>query len=136
MYLSLALKNMHSVEETIISGLYHRAEELQLPLVEHNMKIFYYTRSSFLKNWCEMMGSENIVWWILPLPYFKKQNHNLASNEPDDLRALQYMRLDRESCRSLVSCEYQVENHYRYQRSFYHYNSVTKTTTLYRDAVL
>jgi hypothetical protein len=71
MYLSLALKNMHSVEETIIAGLYHRAEELELPL-EHNMKIFYYTRASFVKNWCEMMGSRNVLWWILPLPYFKR----------------------------------------------------------------
>jgi len=113
MYLSLAVKNMHSVEETIIAGLYHRAEELGLPL-EQNMKIFYYTRASFVKNWCEMMGSRNLLWWILPLPYFRRQNHNLASNEPDDLKALQYMRLDRESCRSLVACEYQVENHYRH----------------------
>lgn len=30
MYVSLALKNMHSVEDTIIAGLYQRAEELGL----------------------------------------------------------------------------------------------------------
>jgi hypothetical protein len=53
-----------------------------------DMKIYYYTRASFVKNWCEMMGSANIVRWILPIPFFGRQDHKLTSNEPEDLKAV------------------------------------------------
>ena len=36
------------------------------------MRIFYYTRRNFMRNWCEMMGSSNFFRWVIPIPYFKR----------------------------------------------------------------
>ena len=51
-----------------------------------------------------MMGSTNPWRWVVPLPYFGRQNHSLTS--ADDL---QYMRLDRDAIRNLEALEYQVD---------------------------
>ncbi|TNV85955.1 hypothetical protein FGO68_gene17051 [Halteria grandinella] len=102
-YLSLCLKNMHSVEDTLISHLYQKAEALGV-LAPNEMRIFYYTRRSFIGNMCEMMGSTNPWRWVVPLPYFGRQNHSLEGTED-----LQYMRLDRDAIRNLEALEYQVE---------------------------
>ena len=107
-YVSLSLKNMHSVEDTIISGLYQRAQELCIP-IPGDTKIFYYTRDNYYRNWCEMMGTANFVRWVIPVPYLGRQNHQLQSA---DTREIQYMRLDRDACRNLVMLEYQVENYF------------------------
>jgi hypothetical protein len=63
----MSLKNMHSVEETAIGGVYDKARFHKIAFGE--MKKFYYTRASFLSNWCEMMGTSNVCRWITPLPY-------------------------------------------------------------------
>jgi hypothetical protein len=63
----MSLKNMHSVEEQTIGSVYDKARFHKIDFGD--MKKFYYTRPSFLKNWCEMMGTRNICRWISPLPY-------------------------------------------------------------------
>lgn len=99
-YLSLCLKNMHSVEDTLIAHLYQKAEALGV-LAPNEMRIFYYTRRSFIGNMREMMGSTNPWRWVVPLPYFNRQNHSLTTTED-----LQYMRLDRDAIRNLEALEY------------------------------
>lgn len=99
---------MHSVEDTLIQGLYQKAEALGVS-PPGEMRIFYYTRKSFLGNWCEMMGTANLCRWVLPLPYFNRQNHSLQSNDPKDLRELQYMKLDKDAIKNIEALEYQVE---------------------------
>ena len=107
-YLSLSLKNMHSVEDTMISALYQRAESIGV-LLPGDMRIFYYTRKSFIRNWCEMMGTRNFMRWVVPIPYFGRQNHDFQSNDPCDLDKIEYMKLDRLASKSLVTLEYRVE---------------------------
>jgi hypothetical protein len=106
-YLSLCLKNMHSVEDTLISGLYQKAEALGV-CSPYEMKIFYYTRRSFIRNMCEMMGSYNPWRWVMPVPYLGRQNHDLKSNDPDKA-GVGYMSLDRNAIRNLEALEYQVD---------------------------
>lgn len=66
-YLAMSFKNMHSIEETAIGSTYDKARFYKIQYDE--MHKYYYTRSSFLRNWCEMMGTRNIFRWITPLPY-------------------------------------------------------------------
>lgn len=112
-YLSLSLKNMHSVEDTLISALYEQAE--QLGIINHcrreELLVYYYTRRSFFRNWCEMLGSSNCLRWVVPLPFFGRQNHELQSNDPWDIQELAYMRLDRDACKMLANLEAKVETY-------------------------
>jgi hypothetical protein len=92
-YLSLSLRNMQSVEDTLISALYQKAEALGITSISsvnaqismgyqpnqgnscnsgniQDMRIYYYTRRSFMRNWCEMMGSSHFYRWVIPIPFF------------------------------------------------------------------
>ena len=99
-YLSMCFKNMHSVEETSIGHIYDKARFHKIPFGD--MKIFYYTRPSFVQNWCEMMGSRNVFRWITPLPYRMRQFHNLNSKDRCDIDKLNYMKFDTNALKELV----------------------------------
>ena len=50
------------------------------------------------------MGTSNICRWVVPIPYFGRQNHSL-----EDPREVQYIKLDRDAIRNLEALEYQVQ---------------------------
>lgn len=91
---------MHSVEETSIGHIYDKARFHKIPFGD--MKIFYYTRPSFVQNWCEMMGSRNVFRWITPLPYRMRQFHNLNSKDRCDIDKINYMKFDTNALKELV----------------------------------
>lgn len=112
-YISMSTRNMHAVEEIIIGQLYDKARFHKMELKE---KRFYYTRpGGWLENLSEMMGSRNVLRWLVPLPHYSRQYWplwNLAEpskNHQMSARGLEYMMFDRESLKELVSLEYRIE---------------------------
>ena len=98
---------MHSVEETSIGHIYDKARFHKIPFGD--MKIFYYTRQSFIQNWCEMMGSNNVFRWITPLPYRTRQFLNLNSKDRCDVESARYMKFDLDALRELIKLQYKIE---------------------------
>ena len=92
-YSSLCFKNMHSIEDTMISGLYDKARFHNLEAVtEDTPHVFYYTRPSYREGWCEMMGSNKVCRWITPWAYKNRQNHDLFSRDWCDVKEIRYMK--------------------------------------------
>ena len=72
-YFSMAGKNMHAVEETIIGNVYDKARYHQL-ISKDEPKKFYYTRKGgWLQNFYEMIGTRNLFFWLLPFPHYNRQ---------------------------------------------------------------
>jgi hypothetical protein len=106
---------MHAVEEAIIGQLYDKARFHKL-ISPIEPKKFYYTRQGgILENLSEMMGTRNVLRWLVPLPHYSRQYHPLYNLEDPSLNSkldsigLDYMRFDRSSLKELVQLEYQIE---------------------------
>jgi len=79
-------------------------------------KRFYYTRpGGWLENLSEMMGTRNVLRWLVPLPHYSRQYWPLwdlsepSKNHQMSARGLEYMMFDRESLKELVALEYGIE---------------------------
>jgi hypothetical protein len=82
-YLGMAARNMHAVEELMIGQLYDKARFHKLPFSERR---FYYTRQGggWLENMSEMMGTRNVLRWLLPMPYFGRQYATLTTHRDEE----------------------------------------------------
>lgn len=63
MYLTMAFKNMHAVEDSMIGSIFDKARYHKIPF---NRTHFYYTRHSSFLNLLEMMGTPSFFRWVLP----------------------------------------------------------------------
>lgn len=86
---------MQSVEEALISTLYQRADALGM-VSATDPRVYYYTRKGIFANWSERMGGTFFLRWIIPVPYFGRQN---------DLEDVGYMELEHDSCEALKKLE-------------------------------
>jgi hypothetical protein len=59
-------------------------------------RLYCYTRKGILANWSERMGGTFFLRWIIPVPYFGRQNN---------LEDVRYMELERDSCDELKRLE-------------------------------
>ena len=67
-YFSMGTRNMHAVEEVIIGQLYDKA---RFHKMEFSDRKFYYTRGGgWFENLSEMMGTRNILRWLIPMPHY------------------------------------------------------------------
>jgi hypothetical protein len=72
-YFSMAGQNMHAIEETIIGNLYDKAKYHQL-YSKNDPKKFFYTRiGGWFQNFYEMIGTRNLIFWLLPIPHYNRQ---------------------------------------------------------------
>ena len=103
---------MHAVEEATIGQLYDKARYHKIHIRDKGKK-FYYTRANGgrFENLSEMMGSRNVLRWLLPVPYYNRQYHKLIGGGGDDdiPRDMEYMMFDKETLKELVSLEYIIE---------------------------
>ena len=78
----MSTRNMHAVEEAIIGQVYDKASYHKLDFGGQKGKKFYYTRrGGAFENLSEMMGSRNILRWLIPMPHYGRQFHPLIPNK-------------------------------------------------------
>jgi hypothetical protein len=71
-YFQMSFTNMHAVEETLIGNLYDKARYHKL-YSDGQPKKFYYTRQGGkMENFYEMIGTRNLLHWLLPVPHFNR----------------------------------------------------------------
>ena len=100
----MSIKNMHAVEECEVGNIYDKAKYHKLWTHGEDKK-FYYTRpGGAWNNIAEMIGTRNIIYWLLPVPHFGRQYSDLGNGQ-----LFEYMRFDRLSLRDLVKLQYQIE---------------------------
>ena len=100
----MSIKNMHAVEECEVGNIYDKAKYHKLWSHGEDKK-FYYTRpGGAWNNIAEMIGTRNIIYWLLPVPHFGRQYSDLGNGQ-----FFEYMRFDRLSLRDLVKLQYQIE---------------------------
>jgi len=69
-YLSMSVKNMHAVEECEVGNIYDKAKYHKLWSHGEGKK-FYYTRpGGAWNNIAEMIGTRNLLYWLLPVPHY------------------------------------------------------------------
>lgn len=105
MYFTMASRNMHAVEDSIIGSVYDKARYHKIEFKEQQ---FYYTRSSKWANFCEMMGTSNVLRWLLPFP-LEGHNNDLSRTEKEVTKGFEYMKFSKEALRTLIVLEYKIE---------------------------
>ena len=92
----------------MIGNLYDKARYHKL-YTDGEEKQFYYTRrGGKMENFCEMIGTRSLWYWLLPVPHYNRQYINFEDDQQAALD-LSYMLFDKESLKELVGLEYRVE---------------------------
>ena len=66
----MSVKNMHAVEECEVGNIYDKAKYHKLWSHGEGKK-FYYTRpGGAWNNIAEMIGTRNLLYWLLPVPHY------------------------------------------------------------------
>jgi hypothetical protein len=103
----MSIQNMHAVEESIIGALYDKAKYHRLYSNDQPKKFYYTRQGGALDNFYEMIGTRNLLEWLVPLPHSGRQY--LPFGDPTRISDLYYMCFDRETLKELIRLEYKIE---------------------------